>query len=110
MSLEPCGYGRLVKTLAQEREALIRWIADEPTYRVDFWTAVSPSDPDRGIATGWKRDAYYVTEADADEVLAWSEADGRRAVVYVVFARGEDEPGLIRLAGLDPTIPTTPIS
>jgi hypothetical protein len=93
-----------VKATYLEREDLIHWMTDTPTYRVDFWRPISPADPARGIATGYKQDSYYVTDADVDEVIAWadSEAGGREVVIYL-STRANDEPGLIRLVGTDPT-------
>jgi hypothetical protein len=40
-----------------------------------------------------------------DEVIAWadSEASDREVVIYVSTKRANDEPGLIRLLGIDPT-------
>ena len=96
-----------METTYLEREEVIRWMVVKPTYRVDFWREISAGDPSRDLAPGWKQDSYYVTDADVDEVLAWSktEASGRPIVVYLVFARRDGEPGLIRLAGEDPTDP-----
>lgn len=94
-----------VKTKRLEREDLIRWMSDAPTYRVDFWRPISTADPAKGVATGYKQDSYYVTEADVDEVISWaeSEADGRGIVIYLSTTRHNDEPGLVRLSGEDPT-------
>lgn len=94
-----------MKTTQLEREDLIRWMADTPTYRVDFWRPISPGNPATGLATGYKQDSFYVTDADVDEVIAWanSEARGREVVIYLSTKRANDEPGLIRLLGIDPT-------
>ena len=94
-----------MKTTQLEREDVIRWMIDLPTYRVDFWRPISSADPARGVATGYKQDSYYVTDADVDEVMAWadSEAGGREVVIYLSTKRANDEPGLIRLTGVDPT-------
>jgi len=87
-----------------KRETVIRWIVDKPTYRVDFWHPISPANPATGLATGYKQDACYVSDADIDEVVEWArqEASGRTIAIYVVYTQG-DEPGLIRLSGIDPT-------
>ena len=94
-----------MKTTQLEREDLIRWMNVAPTYRVDFWRPISPADPASGLATGYKQDSYCVTDADVDEVIAWadSEAGGREVVIYLSTKRANDEPGLIRLLGTDPT-------
>ena len=87
-----------------ERETVIRWIKNEPMYRVDFWQVRSPSDPAKGVASGYARDSHYVSEADVDEVIAWAHehANGRGIAIYITAMR-DDEPGLIRLLGTDPT-------
>jgi hypothetical protein len=94
-----------VKIQRLERETVIRWIADEPTYRVDFWHPISPESPATSLATGYKQDSCHVSDADIDEVVDWAhrEANGRTIAIYVAYARG-DEPGLIMLFGADPTV------
>jgi len=96
---------RGVKVTVLEREDLIRWMIKAPTYRVDFWSVVSPGNPASGLATGYKQDSYYVAECDVDEVISWAngEADGREVVIYLSTTKGDGEPGLIRLLGTDPT-------
>ncbi|PRB36092.1 hypothetical protein CQ020_22080 [Arthrobacter sp. MYb23] len=64
----------------------------EPSYRVDFWSAVGASEE------------WQLTEvADVTEVLAWAEerADGRTFVVYAEFVH-EGGHGMIRLLGAEP--------
>jgi hypothetical protein len=93
-----------MKLTPLEREDVIRWMIKAPTYRVDFWHVVSPGDPARGLAPGYKQDSYYLADCDADEVIGWanSEAEGREVVIYLsTDQRGE--PGLIRLMGEDLT-------
>jgi hypothetical protein len=86
-----------------DREQLTRWESRAPTYTVQFWDRVPL--PDGGLA-GDRVDRYLVSDCDVDDVLAWAstEAHGRTVVVYANADRGPDEPGLIRLHGVDPTI------
>jgi hypothetical protein len=87
-----------------ERETLIRWQIDDPTFRVDFWTQIASAPPGSHGAPGYKQDSYIISEASLDEVRAWAadEAAGRSIVIYVSATLGR-EPGLIRLSGEDPT-------
>jgi len=68
-----------------------RWEVDRPSYRVYFW--------EPGLSDEWQ-----LTDADdVREVMAWAEANanGRQFVVYVA-AEDRDQPGLIRLFGVEP--------
>ncbi len=93
-----------MKTERLEREALIRWMVDAPTYRVDFWRVAAPADPARGVAAGYERESHLVYEADVTEVISWAGevADGRSVTIYAT-ASAAGEPGLIRLCGRDPS-------
>ena len=83
------------------------WEQREPTYRVYFWSV--PKDP-RRAATSYE---WRITEAtDVNEVITWAEAErGDRS--YELFVEHlermesrdgwKDAPGLIRLAGTNPT-------
>jgi hypothetical protein len=84
----------------------ITWEVRDPTYRVYFWTVTDH------VSSEWR-----ITEAiDVHEVIAWAEAQrGERTyelfIEYVhrdasAAGEGADEPGLIRLAGADPTAGT----
>jgi hypothetical protein len=85
-----------------------RWEISSPSYRVFFWTR--PSTPP-GISED--RVMYHSTEfevsgaEDVGEVLAWAESTappGSTFTLYVVLERDE-ERGLVRLSGVDPTAP-----
>lgn len=75
------------------------WEIDDPTYRVYFWEP-SSGQPD----AAWSSSEWEVSEADVHEVIAWAQAEaaGRRVTMWVKAAR-DDGPGLIRLAGWEPT-------
>jgi hypothetical protein len=93
---------RSVQVEHLEREQLTRWENRVPTYTVHFWDRVSL--PGGGLG-GDRVDRYLISNCDVDDVLAWASAEARgRTVVYVNSDRGQDEPGLIRLHGVDPTI------
>jgi hypothetical protein len=86
------------------------WEIDSPPYRVYFWKR-PPAPP--GIPPD--EVMYHSTEfelsgaVDVREVLAWAEANatpGSRYTVYAVVGR-ESERGLVRLAGVDPTAPSS---
>jgi hypothetical protein len=71
------------------------WQDDAPSYRVFLW------DRHGGACEEWE-----ISEADVDEVLAWTDdrtGDGS-ASVWVVQHRA-DRVGHIRLRGVDPTAP-----
>lgn len=73
----------------------IVWESDAPTYRVYFW-----SHPDRGS------DEWRLTGASSVwEVLAWAEEHAGQARTFQLFLEvsGDPGPGLLRLAGSDPT-------
>lgn len=69
-----------------------QWEVDRPAYRVCFW--------DRPALHAHE---YEVTEADADDVLAWAkeqaEAEGRTYTVYVVV-ESDGAVGLVRISGV----------
>jgi hypothetical protein len=79
-----------------------RWEVSTPSYRVYFW--------ERQGVGGYRSDEFELDGSDVDEVLRWANerAGGRTFVVYAALTRG-GEPGLVRLAGIDPTEnPTSP--
>jgi hypothetical protein len=72
-----------------------RWEVSTPTYRVYFWNADLVSD-----------EYELVGARDVHEVLAWAEANAGPGRTYWLSVRVDDrngEPGLLRLAGHDPT-------
>jgi hypothetical protein len=79
-----------------------QWAKDHPSYRVYFWRKIAP-----GPDGAWGSDEWQIEDAaDVHEVIAWAEehAEGRTYVLYAVVD-DPDGPGLVRLAGTDPTNP-----
>ena len=80
------------------------WELNRPAYRVHFWSQAAVLEGVAARSVGWAAEEYEITHADVHEVLAWASeaAEGREFGVFVV-ADHDDERGLIRLAGVDPT-------
>lgn len=88
------------------------WELSTPTYRVYFWTQPT------GAIVATSSDEWRITDADdVFEVITWAEAK-RGDRTYELFVEHTDRiesrtegwieaPGLIRLAGSDPTAGTT---
>lgn len=88
------------------------WELSTPSYRVDFWTQPT------GAIVATSSDEWRITDADdVFEVITWAEAK-RGDRTYELFVEHTDRiesrtegwieaPGLIRLAGSDPTASTT---
>ncbi len=93
-----------MKTERLKREVLTRWTIEAPDYRVDFWQEVAQADLTKGVATGYGHESYLVSDADISEVLEWAgkTAAGRPVTIYAAVSP-TGEPGLVRLAGTDPT-------
>ena len=84
------------------------WECNDPTYRVYFWS--SPADGGRAHTSyEWR----ITDAADVYEVIAWAESE-RADRTYELFVEHSDRmesrtdgwtdaPGLIQLAGFDPT-------
>jgi hypothetical protein len=73
-----------------------RWEVWDPRYRVYFWRALEQS---------WASREFELSAADVVDVLAWAadHADaGKKYTVHCVV-EAADGPGLVRLAGTDPT-------
>ena len=80
-----------------------KWEVDSPLYRVYFWER----QKDGGY---WSDEFGLDGVSGVEEVLRWAEegAQGRTFVVYAALTLG-GEPGLVRLAGVDPVpIATSP--
>ncbi|MEV5879974.1 hypothetical protein AB0L75_38345 [Streptomyces sp. NPDC052101] len=68
------------------------WEQDHAVYRVYFWDTASTHSHE-----------YQVSEADIDEVLAWTRREAEsHGWSYTVYAQvGDDgQPGLVRLCGV----------
>jgi hypothetical protein len=75
----------------------IQWEIASPRYRVYFWQSLASG--------GYSSDEFELTGAvDVKHVLRWAEdrAAGRTYVVYALVELGSS-PGLVQLAGVDPT-------
>jgi hypothetical protein len=78
----------------------IRWEVSSPTYRVYFW---------RRVGGDYHSEEFQLSGAsDVREVLAWAErrAKGRTFTAYALVENALGEPGLVQLAGVDPTAGT----
>jgi len=84
----------------------IEWVCDDPAYRVHFWRHPAPPPDVPADEMGWHCVEHRLAGvADVQEVLAWADQrmqDGDQCVVYVEQTDA-DRPGLVRLAGFDPT-------
>jgi hypothetical protein len=72
------------------------WEVWDPRYRVYFW---------RPYGGGWASRSFEVSGADAYAVLDWATRHADDDETYTLFAVADhdDERGLVRLAGSDPT-------
>lgn len=89
----------------------IEWEVDQPLYRVYFWHQ-PPAPP--GIA---QRDMGYHCEeyriggaADVLEVADWARTTARPEQTFTLYVEQlkDGQPGLIHLAGRDPTVAESP--
>lgn len=92
----------------------VTWEDEAPTYRVYMWHRPDPPHGVDASDMGYWCDEYRLTDAsEVHEVVAWAEANtpaGDTFTLYVESNRnaGPDEgPGLLRLAGVDPTVSVT---
>jgi hypothetical protein len=86
----------------------IEWESDKPTYRVYFWgrTSAPPEIPADHV--GYYAREYRVRGADdVHEVTRWAESAAAPEETYTLHVESGDSgsPGLILLAGKDPTVP-----
>jgi hypothetical protein len=83
-----------------------RWEIDSPSYRVYFWTRPpAPPDVPEDLVIYHSTEFELSGAADVSEVRAWAEANappGSTHTVNVVLER-DQERGVVRLAGVDPT-------
>ena len=86
------------------------WEDDSPVFRVYFWKA-TPTPPDAENPYSWRSMEYEVSEADVKEVINWADQYAEREGEnhYTLYVRGDDAqgPGIIKLAGVDPTDAST---
>ncbi len=71
-----------------------------PAYRVYFWRPLDAPG-------AFESTEFELTDADAEEVIAWARTTARIEQTYTVYAvvHRPDGRGLVRLAGSDPTAP-----
>ena len=86
-----------------------QWEIDQPVYRVYFWHQ-PPAPPDIPQEhMGYHCDEHRLAGAeDIHEVLRWATEAARPEqtfTLYVEVNASDRGPGLIHLAGIDPTIP-----
>ncbi len=78
-----------------------------PVYQVDFWRRPDPTPGITRESMGWYSEEWRLEGAeDVEQVLAWARAtaaDDRVCTVYVEVHDSEQGPGLVQLAGTDPT-------
>jgi hypothetical protein len=85
------------------------WEVDTPAYRVYFWSLPPrppPSSSEEGM--GWFSDEYEVEDADVTVVLEWANSRASPGQTFRLYAlvHCNGTPGLVRLAGTDPTAPS----
>jgi hypothetical protein len=75
-------------------------------YYVTFWTqGVAARGVPQEMAM-WREDMNEIRATDAVEVIEWAEKEAvQRNAIYTIFARmTHHEPGLVWIAGADPTV------
>ena len=84
------------------------WEVDTPAYRVYFWS-LPPGPPPSGEGQmAWVSDEYEVEDADVAVVLEWANSKASPGQTFTLYAlvHCNGTPGLVRLAGTDPTAPS----
>jgi len=90
-----CSVSHLSARPVDPRDA--RWEEWSPSYRVYFWRPVG--------GTGFASREFEIRGGDVEAVFAWADenrVEPETFALFVVVDRG-DGPGLVRLAGTDPT-------
>jgi hypothetical protein len=86
----------------------IEWEVDQPVYRVYFWHQ-PPAPPD----IPQQQMGYHCAEhrlqgaVDVHEVIDWAAATARPDQTFTLYVEHlqDGRPGLLHLAGRDPTVP-----
>ena len=83
------------------------WEVDTPAYRVYFWLQPPGSSPSGEGQMAWVSDEYEVEDADVAVVLEWANSKTSPGQTFTLYAlvNCNGTPGLVRLAGTDPTAP-----
>jgi hypothetical protein len=84
------------------------WEVDTPAYRVYFWLQPPGPPPSGEGQMAWVSDEYEVEDADVAIVLEWANSKGSSGQTFTLYAlvHCNGTPGLVRLAGTDPTAPS----
>jgi hypothetical protein len=84
----------------------MQWTDERPVYRAYFWSqagAPPEVDPDKA---GWQSEEFEIRDAeDIHQVIAWARRQDHRERTYTLYVVVEcdGQPGLVHLAGVDPT-------
>jgi hypothetical protein len=84
------------------------WEVVASAYRVYFW-AQPPGPPPSGEGRmAYVSDEYEVNDADVTLVLEWARSKASSDQTFTLYAlvHCNGTPGLVRLAGVDPTAPS----
>ena len=84
------------------------WEVEQPVYRVYFWhqPPAPPGIPQQQM--GYHCDEYRLGgAADVHEVIDWAVTTARHMRTFTLYVEHlqDGRPGLIHLAGRDPTVP-----
>jgi hypothetical protein len=82
------------------------WEVDQPAYRVYFWHQQLAPPGIRQAQMGYVSDEYRLTGADdVVQVLRWAKGAARPEQTFTLYVEHlhDNGPGLIKLAGEDPT-------
>ncbi len=81
------------------------WTVERPTYRVFLWRPLEVPRPAGGARAYQSRAYRLLGAADVPEVLRWADEVAAPEETFVVYLESSDagRPGLLRLAGTDPT-------
>jgi hypothetical protein len=84
------------------------WEVDTPAYRVYFWLQPPGPPPSGQGQMAWVSDEYEVEGADVSVVLEWANSKTSPGQTFTLYAlvHCNGTPGLVRLAGTDPTAPS----
>ena len=81
------------------------WEADDPEYRVVFWSKSEEADGN----TVWSTEEFEITGTGLDvaDILSWAHEHSKESalvVIYIVAYGDGGRPGLVRLSGHEPDV------
>jgi hypothetical protein len=84
------------------------WEVNAPAYRVYFLLQPPGPPPSGEEQMAWVSDEYEVEDADVAVVLEWANSKASPGQTFTLYALAHCNgmPGLVRLAGTDPTAPS----